>query len=180
MKELTELGQDEFVESFDSVLDSINDLQRNLSALVLTQYPDRNLLLREAEFVLKSVKCSHVQINAIMQDSQFSLVTFPQGDFPTILRVRCDDSLCVLTVGFDQPLSLTDISNSPYLTNNKAQDEGIWKSWASAPIHVGGYAAGTVCALEENRSRRWSRVDEEALRRAAHVIGERVSSWRTH
>lgn len=181
MKELTELGADDFPTTFDSVLDEINNLQRNLSALVLTQYPNRDVLLREAQYLLRSLGASHVQVNAILDDTQFSLITIPvdEGQLPTVEMIKCEDSLCVLTVGYDQPLSMTDIQHSPFLADHETQAVGRWKSWASAPIHVGGYAAGTVCALEDTKPRRWDRTDEEALRRAAHVIGERVSAWRT-
>lgn len=168
------MGED-YDKSLDSVFAEVRDMQRNLVALVLTQYPDRSLFVSAARDVMRSTGCRAVQVNAIMQDQQFILVNYPDEIAKTSV-IPCEDSLCVLTVGFDQPLSLTDIKGSPWLGDHDASHK--WASWASAPIHIDGYAAGTVCALESDHPRRWNTADESVLRDAAQVIGDSVSRWR--
>lgn len=166
---------DDYDKSLRSVFDEVHDMQRNLVALVLTQYPDHALFVKCARDVQQATGCRAVQINAIMQEQQFSLITYPDEIGKTTV-IPCEDSLCVLTVGFDQPLSLTDIAHSPWIGDHSTKHK--WSSWASAPIHIDGYAAGTVCALESEHPRRWNVGDENVLRQAAQVIGDSVSRWR--
>lgn len=175
MIELNRTGYD-YDESFQAVLDQVNDMQRSLAGLKLAQHPWRDIFLQEAGLLYKSLNCSHVQINAIMNDVQITIVTHPDklSDY-TLIPIQ--DSLCVLTVGLNKPLCVTDIKNDDFLSSHSSNL--AWSAWASVPIMIDGYSAGTVCALEENKPRKWSRVDEESMQRSAHVISEKVSTWRT-
>ncbi len=164
-----------YSEALAEIRSQLDDVRRGLSSAILLLYPDLDFVGLQAEQARQELGAEAVEVNAITADhTQVTITAAPTGISMT--KVPVEDSLCVLTVGTDQPLMVSDIGTDPITEGHAAR--GMWGSWASVPIHVRGAAAGTVCALETH-PRAWDSRDEGKLAAAAQRIGEAVDEW-TH
>lgn len=162
-----------FNEAYDAVRAQVEDLQRQISAGLMAGFPDRDFFSQTAESLRVVLGSESVEVNVLLAGKQITIVSQPSG---TIINVAVPDreSLCVLTVGADVPLAVSNISDSPIATTHPAK--GVWEAWASAPVRINGHSAGTICALEVD-PREWTEDEELELRKAARVIAKRVEEW---
>ena len=175
MKELREFGvsYDEALRHFEA---AIEDGRRQWAARLLQQYPYREDLEMTAEALLLDIKANAVEVNAIVDSHQETLVKAP---IASPVSIPQEESLCVLTVGAGEPLSVSDIRHENSLNDHPVKVSGDICAWASAPIIVEGSAAGTICALENGHARAWNDRDQALLEKAAGMIGAQVSEWAT-
>lgn len=175
MKEISEYLTEHHIESMkEAVLtfeDRLANLERELASRLLVDFPLRNKLEDIAESLLENIESEVVKVNSVGPTKQVTVASAPH-ELRTTIPV--EDSLCFMTVGSGEPLSVSDIANDVMLEGHDTQ--GTWGSWASAPIVIKGLEAGAVCALESN-SRMWTETDEKLLQATARSIAAEVEAW---
>jgi len=162
-------------ESYDEVLAkfraSLDDTRRHWAAYMLAQYPDRAVLQVVADAARAAVHAKEVQINAVYKGRQVTVASAPAKPRRVI---REEDSLCALTAGTGWPLAIDDIAHDPITVHHAARQ--LWGSWASVPLNIQGYVAGTICVLEEGE-RSWTQREQKALAVLADQVSAEVEDW---
>jgi len=162
-------------ESYDEVLAkfraSLDDTRRHWAAYMLAQYPDRQVLHVVADAARAAIGAKEVEINAVYKGRQVTVASAPAQARRV---VRQENSLCVLAAGTGWPLAIDDIAHDPITQHHVARK--TWGSWASVPLIIQGYVAGTICALEEHR-RTWSQREEKAMAVLASQISAEIEDW---
>lgn len=164
---------DDFSAALAELKADIYDVQRHASAYTLSEFPDRTALNEQAALARRSLHADAVEINAIYNNHQITIGGAPSVNEP--VSIMAPDSLCVITVGVGHALAVNDIANDP-ITKGHAT-VGMWASWASAPVYVHGFIAGTVCALEARRPRIWTMHDQSMLEFIAANVTHLVEEW---
>lgn len=177
MSDLTPMTQaNELGESFEQALDrfraSLDDTRKHWAAYMLSQYPGIDTLRQTASQAVTYLEARFVQVNAIYNDRQHTIMSAP-GEF--IQSIAATSSFCYLTFGYEHPVAINDIAGDEFVNGHPLQG-GAWGSWASVPLHVNGVVAGTICALESG-SRNWNLSDQACLQELANDLSIRVSAW---
>lgn len=175
MTQADELGAT-YDDAFDSIKRSLANLQRQTSAALMAEFPDREYLSVQAERLrleLESEAVEAVEVNVLVDDKQITIVSQPTGVTVNV-EIVDKNSLCVLTVGADMPLAVDNLATSPITSSHSARN--AWGAWASAPVHIQGYPAGTICALE-SAPRLWTDQDEAELKAVARTISNTIEEW---
>lgn len=159
-------------EAYASVEDSVSKLQRTISAAIFSMFPDRDYLTVQAGEAQHKLGAESVEVNVILDGKQLTIVAMPDGQVE--VSIDDTDSLCVLVAGRNETLKIDNIQNSLIPKDHNAYK--AWGSWIAAPIRVGGFAGGTICALEK-KPRQWSPTDEALLEQVAERISDEVSRW---
>lgn len=172
MFEPTVLGHN-YDAAYHSIKEQLNDLRRQTAAVLLAEFPDRDILVKHAESLRESLGSDGVEVNVLMKGRQFTIISMPSG---TTVETSYPDesSLCALSVGADMPLAIRNGHKSSITAGHPMLS--TWSAWAAAPVHIQGYAAGTVCALE-GEPRDWNQDDERELQRIAEIISSTVEDW---
>lgn len=175
MKDLSELGlaYDQALREFNA---KIEDGRRQWAARVLRSYPTKQDLEATANALLVDIGADSVEVNAIADDVQATIVKAPTTNHEES-TVPLDESLCVITVGLGEPAMIKDLQSSQFIGADHAVRHRGLKSWASAPIMIEGVCAGTVCALEARQPRDWNERDQALLEQAAGMISAQVNHW---
>lgn len=168
---------DDVTDSFDVALralqDSLHDARRQLASWSLTNFPNRATLNQQAAELRRTLGAASVEVNAINSEQQITVAGAPKVIEQRAIPVR--DSLCVLTAGIQRPLAIDDLHAATAVECHPTR--GCWHAWASAPITINQTVAGTVCALEKDHLRHWTREDQFALEDMAARIGRMVDKW---
>lgn len=162
-------------DSYDEVLakfrESLDDTRRHWVAYMLSEYPHRDVLQVIADTARRTVSAKEAEINALYAGRQVTIVSCP----PMARRIiRAEDSLCALSAASGRPLAIDDIEHDPITKGHAARKK--WGSWASVPITIHGYVAGTLCVLEDHE-RGWTKGEETALTYMATQLSAEVESW---
>lgn len=172
--EVSDVAQAEFWgDAMATYESSILQAQREWAGRALRAYPDREKLTNIASALRKNLDSMSVEVNSIADSTQLTVARVPEQ---TNVEIPMKDSLCVFTVAIDKPLKVTDIPEDAWLKDHNVQYAG-YMSWASVPIRVAGFPAGTVCALEGTRTRDWTEDEEEKLQVASDSVSKLVSDW---
>lgn len=174
MRKIEELA-DTYEIAYDGLQDAVCSLERSVYAGLLSMYPDREDFAEVTSEACNAIQSDSIQVNVLLKAKQITIIAQPDG---TIKSVSIDDrhSLCVLSVGLNEPLATDDVDATRFLENHAVVAHGPWKSWASVPIRIEGQAAGTVCALGLE-PRAWDDDDERQLQIAADRISDLVNEW---
>lgn len=172
MRELHELAPT-YDTAYDSIKEQVNSLRRELSAMLMAEYPDKDFLVQQAELLQGATQADAVQVNVILHDKQLTIVSQPNSETVTV-TIDARNSLCVFTVSGDEPMTISDIRHDPFLEEHPGKD--LWGAWASVPVIIAGQSAGTVCTFD-NDSRVWTPEDEAMLQRVADSISKAVNEW---
>lgn len=177
MKALAPQAQTVVGTDFDAALEilqsRLDDVKRGVAAVLMIEFPDRDALSVRAQKLREDLGVDSVEVNVITAEHQVTIVAAPRGTHAE-LRANREDSLCVLVVGTDQPLFVSDTLHDKLTEDHAAAD--LWAAWASAPVHVTGCPAGAVCALKAE-PRVWTPEEEQIIQDAADDIGAMISEW---
>lgn len=176
MKEVHDLAVS-FDEAIAAYEEAVRSAKRQWSARLLRHFPGQALLGEEAEQLRQELNAAGVAVHSLGDGRQVVLAKSLAPECPVLPDDIAErDSLCVLTIGAEEPLQASDIQGDPFLENH-FMHEGQLQSWASAPVFIQGVSAGTVCAVEVEHPRKWTEGEQKTLESAARRVSEFVEQW---
>lgn len=172
MKQLSELGE-HYDDTFLDIRAKVKELQREMSAMMLADYPNRDLIVTEAEALQNDMGADEIWINVLLEGKQITIVAQPDGSIVSTFLDE-EQSLCVFVVGTDEPLAVDNIKEDPFLEGKEIVEK--YGSWASVPLTVVGQTAGAVCALNAE-PHAWTDEDQDKLERISSRISRIINEW---
>lgn len=171
MTQMSELAPT-FGEALAEVQDALHDARRSLSGTMMTKFPEARWMRRRARRLAKTLNAGSVEFNAITDDEQ---VTICDSSKAGVTAIPVEHSLCVIAASAGVAIAVDDVRAAGLLTDHPVT--AACHSWASYPVFVNGVSAGTVCALEPDKPRRWTLDDQAALKATADELGARIARW---
>lgn len=172
MKQLSDLAPT-FEDGFEDIQKQVKSMRRELAAVLMAQYPDREFILSQVDKLQGSLGADETQVNVVLHDRQITIVSKP-GEIAVSVEVPSTSSLCIYTVAGDETLVISDIQSNEFMASHPCRS--AWGSWVSAPIKVAGQSAGTVCVLDKE-ARVWTEEEAVQLEQIAQSISDAVNKW---
>lgn len=153
----------------------INELQRQrkLRAVVARDFNENPLLNEVVATVRKLMDCPTCIISLVDQDEQW----FKARDGFSLERTPRDYSLCSHTIMKDEVLVIPDALSDPRYCNHPVvvNDPHI-RFYIGAPITVGGFRVGSLCAIDYEPRPAPSGEKLDILQSLARLVSETIES----
>jgi len=153
----------------------INELQRQrkLRAVVARDFNENPLLNEVVATVRKLMDCPTCIISLVDQDEQW----FKARDGFSLERTSRDYSLCSNTIMKDEVLVIPDTLSDPRYCNHPVvvNDPHI-RFYIGAPITVGGFRVGSLCAIDYESRPAPSGEKLDILQSLARLVSETIES----